>query len=203
MTDSDTGLSLHGEFVDLRALRVDDAALTFGWRQGERAMLLNKGADTALQQARWIASRPASEHNFIIALKNGHPVGMVSLTGIDTVNSHAEPGRFLIGDEQAARGVPVAAEAMLLIYELAFDRLGLHRVFGTVAGDNTLMMKWQRYMGMIEEGRLREHYFINGHFQDAVMFGLLETDYRRTAQHRLKGMIAAARLHPAPNPPKE
>ena len=92
---------------------------------------------------------------------------------------------------------------MLLIYELAFDRLGLHRVFGTVASDNTLMMKWQRYMGMIEEGRLREHYFINGHFQDAVMFGLLETDYRRAAQHRLKGMIAAARLHPAPNPPKE
>jgi RimJ/RimL family protein N-acetyltransferase len=125
------------------------------------------------------------------------------LAGIDIVNSHAEPGRFLIGDEQAARGVPVAAEAMLLIYELAFERLGLHRVFGTVASDNTLMMKWQRYMGMSEEGRLREHYFINGHFQDAVMFGLLEADYRRTAQHRLKGMIAAVRLHPAPNTPKE
>jgi len=203
MSDSAAGLTLHGEFVDLRPLRVEDAALTFGWRQGERAMLLNKGADTVEQQARWIASRSASEHNFIITLKSGQPVGMVALTGIDTVNSHAEPGRFLIGDEPAARGVPVAAEAMLLIYELAFDRLGLHRVFGTVASDNTLMMKWQRYMGMSEEGRLREHYFINGRFQDAVMFGLLETDYRLTAQRRLKGMIAAARLQPAPNTPKE
>jgi hypothetical protein len=70
-------------------------------------------------------------------------------------------------------------------------------------GEERHALARQRYMGMSEEGRLREHYFINGHFQDAVMFGLLEADYRRTAQHRLKGMIAAARLHPAPNTPKE
>jgi diamine N-acetyltransferase len=54
MTDSAAGLTLHGEFVDLRSLRVEDAALTFAWRQGERAMLLNKGADTVEQQSRWI-----------------------------------------------------------------------------------------------------------------------------------------------------
>lgn len=185
---------LSGEFVNLRPLTTDDAALTFAWRQGARALLLNKGAENIEQQVRWIASRPASEFNFMIELKDGRAVGMISLTDIDPVNSRAEPGRFLIGDEAAVQGVPVAAEAMLLLYELAFDRLGLHRVCGTVAGDNTRMIKWQLFMGMTQEGRLRDHYFINDHFQDAVFFGLLESDYRRIAIPRLKSMVAAGRM---------
>jgi RimJ/RimL family protein N-acetyltransferase len=192
-----SGTTLSGEFVDLRPLATSDAELTFGWRQSARAMLLNRGAATVAQQASWIASRPASEYNFIIQLKNGTPVGMLSLSGVDRVNSHAEPGRFLIGDEDAVRGIPVAAEAMLLLYGLAFDELGLHRVFGTVASDNARMIKWQLYMGMSEEGRLREHYFINGHYQDAVCFGLLEPDYRRRALPRLRAMVAAGRARVA------
>ncbi|MBK6854517.1 MAG: GNAT family N-acetyltransferase [Burkholderiales bacterium] len=182
---------LRGEFVDLRPLIGEDAGLTFSWRQGVRATLLNKGAETVEQQARWIASRPANEYNFIIALKNGRAIGMLSLCGLDRVNRHAEPGRFLIGDEAAAQGVPAAAEAMLMLYELAFDELDLHRVHGTVASDNTRMIKWQLFMGMKQEGRLRDHYFINGHFQDAVCFGLLAADYQRVAKPRLKAMVAA------------
>jgi RimJ/RimL family protein N-acetyltransferase len=184
---------LEGEFVRLRPLRPEDAEVTFRWRQGNRALLLNKGADSVEQQARWIAARPASEYNFIIELKDGRAVGMLSLSAVDTVNSRAETGRFLIGEEQAVQGAPAAAEAMLLLYELAFDQLGLHRVYGIVAGDNTRMIKWQIFMGMTQEGRLREHNFINGRFQDAVFFGLVEPDYRAKARPRLRAMIAAGR----------
>ena len=188
---------LRGEFVSLRPLTVGDAKLTFGWRQSARAALLNKGADNVEQQARWIASRPKSEFNFIIEIEGGRPVGMLSLTDVDQVNSRAEPGRFLIGEEASVHGIPVAAEAMLLLYEFAFDQLKLHRVCGTVAGDNVRMIKWQLFMGMTQEGRLRDHYFINGHFQDAVFFGLLESDYRRAALPRLKAMVAAGRMRVA------
>jgi len=173
MNSDQTLTVLRGEFINLRPLVISDAALTFGWRQSQRASLLNKGAESVEQQAQWIASRPASELNFVIELKDGRPVGMLSLTSIDRVNSRAESSRFLIGEEAAVQGVPVAAEAMLLLYELAFDRLGLHRVYGTVAGDNVRMIKWQLFMGMTQEGRLQDHYFINGHFQDAVCLGLL------------------------------
>lgn len=188
---------LSGEFINLRPLVVSDAALTLAWRQSQRASLLNRGAENVEQQAAWIASRPASELNFVIELKDGRPVGMLSLTSIDRVNSRAESSRFLIGEEAAVQGVPVAAEAMLLLYELAFDRLGLHRVYGTVAGDNVRMIKWQLFMGMSQEGRLQDHYFINGHFQDAVCLGLLESNYRRVALPRLKAMVTAGRLRVA------
>ena len=189
-------VTLKGEFVDLRPLAPDDAALTFRWRQSERGANLNRGAQTVAEQAAWLASRPASEYNFAIVLKGGTPVGMVSVSGIDTVHRHAEPGRFLIGEEEAVRSIPAAVEAMKLVYGLVFDELKLLRVYGTIASDNVLMIKWQKFLGMKEEGRLRNHYFINGHFQDAVMFGMLADEYRNTALPRMNSLIAAGRTRP-------
>lgn len=184
---------LRGEFVDLRPLEAADAELTFGWRSAPRARFLNTGARTVEEQARWIAGRPDSEHNYVIQLKDARPVGMVSLTGIDRVNRHGEPGRFLIGDEAAVQGIPVAVEAMKLIYRLAFDELGLLRVHGTVAATNTLMVKWQKFLGMREEGRLRQHLFLDGTFHDAVLLGLLVEEYRTTTLPRMDVLMAAAR----------
>lgn len=185
---------LVGEFVNLRPLSVDDAELTFGWRLGARAMLLNQGAQSIEHQAEWITSRAANEYNFIIETAQGRPVGMLSLAAIDHVNRTGEPGRFLIGDEEAARGIPAAAEATKLLYELAFDRLGLRRVWGMVASDNVRMIKWQTYLGMTQEGRLRQHLYINGCLQDAVLFGLLDSEYRRVTLSRLNALVAVARL---------
>jgi RimJ/RimL family protein N-acetyltransferase len=186
-------LTLHGEFVDLIPLTPEHAALTLAWRQSERAANLNRGAATQAQQAAWIAARPSSEYNFVICLKDGSPVGMVAISGIDEQHRHAEPGRFLIGEQEAVRGIPAAVEAMKLIYQLIFEQLKLERVFGTIASDNLLMIKWQRFLGMKEEGRLRRHYFINGHFQDAVCFGMLEAEYRAAALPRMNALIKAGR----------
>lgn len=184
---------LMGEFVSLRPLVVEDAEQTFHWRQSHRASLLNKGADTVQQQANWITSRPDTEYNFIIEIKCNRPVGMLSLVDIDNVNHRAETARFLIGDEDAVKGVPVAVEAMKLLYELAFDVLKLQRLYGTVAADNHLMIKWQKYLGMKEEGRLRQHYFVNGRQQDAVFLGLLHEEYLSITLPRMLALIVAGR----------
>ncbi|QXG75074.1 GNAT family N-acetyltransferase [Modestobacter sp. L9-4] len=184
---------LRGEFVNLRPLQVADAELTFRWRSAARARFLNAGAQTVEQQADWIAARPDSERNHVIELADGRPVGMLSLTGVDPVNRHGEPGRFLIGDEAAVRGVPAAVEAMKLLYGLAFDELGLVRVHGIVAAGNTPMIRWQKFLGMQVEGRLRDHLYLDGRFQDAVALGLLVADYRTTTLPRMNVLIHAAR----------
>lgn len=185
-------MELVGQYVVLRPLTIEDARLTLAWRLGDRAALLNRGATTVAEQARWIAARPADELNFVIQLRSGRPVGMLSLVGIDLTNRHAEAARFLIGEPEAVVGLPVAVESMKLLYELAFDRLELERVHGTIAADNRLMLKWQKFLGMKEEGRLRRHYFIGGRFQDAICVGLLEDEYRSAALPRMNALIAAA-----------
>ena len=145
-------------------------------------------------QARWIAGRPASgEHNFVIQLNGGPPVGMLSLVDIDLTHSRAESARFLIGDEAATRGCPAAVEAMKLLYAHAFDHLGLERIYGLIAATNRLMLKWQLYLGMKEEGRLRRHYRMEGEFVDAVALGLLAEEYRTTALPRMRALVAAGR----------
>lgn len=185
---------LQGIFVDLRPLAEGDAAITCNWRAAERARHLNQGAQTPEDQARWIASRPQSEHNFIIQLKSGQPVGMLSLVDVDNRNSRAETGRFLIGEEGVVKGQPVAVEAMALLYDFAFNDLGLVRLYGTIAASNTLMIKWQKFLGMKQEGVLRNHYRIGGEFQDAVAMGILEDEYRTVFLARAKVLMAAGKV---------
>lgn len=180
---------ISGKFINLRIIQTTDAEITLSWRQSKRAELLNQGATTIEQQSNWISSRPESEQNFIIELKDGKPVGMLSLVAIDLVGRKAESARFLIGDEESVKGIPVAVEAMKLLYELAFDKLGLHRIYGTIASHNPLMIKWQKYLGMKEEGILRDHYFIGGEFRDAVCLGLLEDEYRTVSLPRMQVLM--------------
>jgi RimJ/RimL family protein N-acetyltransferase len=187
--------SVVGKFINLRPLVVEDAELTLAWRKAARARHLNAVNSSLSEQENWINSRPTSELNFIIEMKNSYPIGTISLIGIDLVNKHAETGRFLIGDEETAKGVPAAVEAMKLLYQLAFDQMDLVRIFGTIASGNVLMIKWQKYLGMKEEGRMRSHYFIDGKWQDAVVLGLLAEEARMQSIPRMNALIASARRH--------
>lgn len=183
---------IEGQFVRLRPLQVEDAERTLAWRLSPRAALLNRGAQTVDEQRAWIAGRPARELNYIIETRAGLPVGMLSLVDIDLVNRRAEPARFLLGEEEAVKGLPAAAESMLLLYGVAFDRLHLARVHGAVVEDNAPMLRWHLYLGMTEEGRLRQHLLMNGRLQDVVCIGLLEPEFRRATLPRLKALIAMA-----------
>jgi RimJ/RimL family protein N-acetyltransferase len=157
---------------------------------GGRARLLNRGATTVDEQKAWIAARPGNEYNFIQVVKaTEYPVGMISLVDVDLVHRRAEPAHFLIGEEDAVKGKPIAAEATRLLYEYAFDTLNLHRVYGPLSADNKKMILWNHYLGMQEEGRLRDHYFLNGKWHDAVLMGLLESEYRTLTIPKLKAII--------------
>ena len=101
----------------------------------------------------------------------------------------AEPAHFLIGEPEAVNGLPVAYEACKLIYEFAFDTLGLHRLYGPIASGNKGMLAFHKYLGFTVEGRQREHYLLNGERHDAVMIGMLEDEYRTIALPKLNRLI--------------
>ena len=188
---------LAGGFVVLRPLTIEDAEVTHQWRLGGRARRLNGAAASLEDQRRWISNRPRGEFNYIIQLIDGPPIGMLSLVEIDIANRRAESARFLIGDEAAAKGAPAAVEAMKLLYELAFDRLGLERVYGLISERNHLMIKWQKYLGMKEEGRQRRHFLMDGEFVDAINLGLLVDEYRAQTLPRMRALLAMGRQRTA------
>jgi len=180
---------LRGKFINLRLIQIGDASITFKWRRSNQAKYLNIGANTVEEQQQWIISRPSNELNYIIETKKEIPVGMISLINIDFINKTVEPGRFLIGEKDEIKSIPAAFEALLLIYKLAFKKLKLLRVYGAIAEENINMIKFQKYFGLVEEGRLRKHYYINGHSQDAICFGLLANEFHEVVLVRLDRMI--------------
>jgi diamine N-acetyltransferase len=51
------------------------------------------------------------------------------------------------------------------------------------------MLKLHLYLGMKEEGRLREHQFIAGRYHDIVCVGMIESEYRTVAVPRMSALI--------------
>ena len=182
---------LYGEFATLRELTESDAEITFHWRMSERAKFLSGNPGTIENQKVWINSRPSNEFNFVI-LENlsQQPVGMLSLTKVDKIHLNAESSRFLIGDEERCKGLPIAAESMLLLYKFAFEELNLHRVYGYISSENLQMIKWQRYMGMKHEGIWRSHINVgNGSFVDAHLFGINKVEFESIARRKLQSFL--------------
>lgn len=187
------GQHLEGKFTCLRPLRRDDAPQTYGWRTSRRAEMLGGVPDSVRAQEEWILSRPSSEYNWIIEIREeGTAVGMLSLVDVDLTNRHAQTARFLIGDEGSTRGKPIAVEAMLLLYDFAFGELGLHRLYGFIAAKNKQMLRWQEFLGMTREGVWRDHLSAGAGFEDAVLLGILAHEYAQRARLRMTQMISIA-----------
>lgn len=68
-------------------------------------------------------------------------------------------------------------EALPYIIDYGFDRMNLHRIEAMVGPDNQASLRLVKGLGFVEEGLLREHYFIDGKFYDSLVFSLLKKEY--------------------------
>jgi len=110
----------------------------------------------------------------------GQLVGTCTLAHLDAVNRRAELG-FALGKSFWGRGYMKAALPVVLSF--AFDKLGLHRVYADTDPQNSAAIRRIEKLGFLREGNLREHYLVQGHAQDAAIFGLLKSEWGRRAQN--------------------
>lgn len=178
-----------GKYINLRLVTIGDAEVIVKWRNSDKAKYLNKGASEVEDQIKWLQNRPDNEYNYIIETKFNLPVGMISLYSINYRDKNAEPGRLILGDSETIKDKPIVYEALLLIMDMAFNELKLHRIYGSISSDNSDMIKFHKYLGMKEEGILKDNYFRNGEYQDAVILRLLENEYKNTYRKKLLVMM--------------
>jgi len=96
--------------------------------------------------------------------------------GIESVrNKRAEIG-FTLRRDNWGRGL--ATEASLLLLAFGFDQLGMHRIAATSHPDNVASHRVLEKIGMAPEGRIRDHLFFNGAWQDSLTFAILEPEWR-------------------------
>ena len=71
------------------------------------------------------------------------------------------------------------AEVVPAILDFAFTTLKLHRVEADVDPRNARSIRLLESAGFVREGYLRERYFLNDERQDAVLYALLDGEWKR------------------------
>jgi RimJ/RimL family protein N-acetyltransferase len=74
-------------------------------------------------------------------------------------------------------GRGLGREAVRLLLVLAFDRLGLHRVWAARAPDNIASDRVLRTAGMPVEGRIRHHVHTHGAWRDSITHAILSDEW--------------------------
>lgn len=70
-------------------------------------------------------------------------------------------------------------EAGNLILDLAFNKLGLERVFSESDTRNTASSNLMRRLGMTHEGTMRKNHMIRGTLVDSVYYSILKEEYQQ------------------------
>ncbi|MBD3943024.1 GNAT family N-acetyltransferase [Microbacterium sp. NEAU-LLC] len=77
-----------------------------------------------------------------------------------------------------AQGQGYATEAARLLLTLAFDELGLHRVYAELDPRNTASVRTCERLGMRHEGHFVEHMWLKGEWTDTGHYALLEREWQ-------------------------
>jgi len=114
-----------------------------------------------------------------VEIPDGQLAGTCTLADIDLANRRAELG-FALGRAFWGRGYVAAALPALL--KFAFGGLRLHRVFADTDPRNIRSIRVLERLGFLREGVLRGHYLVQGEPQDAVVYGLLQSEWNPVAE---------------------
>lgn len=118
----------------------------------------------------------SSMKGFIIAHKGTEEyIGQIDLIKIDWVNRVGTLGIVIGTTDYLGKGY--GTEAIKLIQEFAFNKLNLHKLDLEVRAYNDRAIKCYKKCGFIEEGRIRENYFIDGKYTDTLFMGILKSEY--------------------------
>ena len=167
---------IKGDFILLREINLEDAETIFNWRIGVPGQFMNQPDGYCLEmQKSWMNNRPESEINYIIIdKKNNQSVGTVAILGISKQDKNAEIGRLLLAPEFLKKSNPYGLEALKLCSNQILNEWNFHKIYGNVLSENIPMLKLQKYLGMVEEGLLKDQKSIKGKMYDLHLIALFK-----------------------------
>lgn len=169
--------------VYFRAFEEEDAKLIHQWKNDDELNTLTIGLNKKTCQEEdleWVKSHmmhhPYSAYWAICAKDTDRLIGWACLTNIHYINSSAETGAIVIGDPEYNDGF-AWVETILFLFEYAFERLGLNRVYGESLLGHRISNFVEGLMFMTREGVFRQAAFKNGRFYDVSYAAILKDEY--------------------------
>lgn len=102
-------------------------------------------------------------------------IGEVSLIWRSVADQQAEIGYILHPDAQRQGYATEAARALL---RFAFGPVGVHRVYARCDGRNLASARVMQRLGMREEAHFHDHAHFKGHWDEELIFAILEQEWR-------------------------
>jgi RimJ/RimL family protein N-acetyltransferase len=122
---------------------------------------------------------PAEEHALVIEVQEDDKwiaIGGTSFHSVDWKNRAAEIG-IMIGEKKYwNRGY--GRDTMRLMLRHGFNDLNLNRIYLFVFDTNQRAINAYNAAGFVEEGRLRQDIYKNGHFIDTHIMSVLRGDWQ-------------------------
>lgn len=168
--------SLEGEKIYFKALKLDDAheihdyasdkevSRFIGWK------LMNTLRETREYIELMLERESAGTHLYssIVHKLTNEIIGTAMVFNFDQVANKAEIGYVLHKDHW---GKGYGTEAVELISDFAFKSLNLHKIHAIVSAANIGSARILEKNSFECEGRLKDNYFIEDKYYDALLFG--------------------------------
>lgn len=180
---------LNAERLYLRAPEEADAPRCQRWVNDEenRSFISMTFPTDAIQQLAWMKSRREATYPtdmvFAIVLKEGNRhIGNCGIHNIRWPHRHGTLG-ILIGEKDCwGNGYGTETERAILAY--AFNTLNFHRMNVAVFSHNPRSLACQKRVGFREEGRRRHAFFKHGKWEDEILLGITEEEWRMNPKTR-------------------
>lgn len=176
--------------VFFRAFEEEDADLIYKWMNDHELKKLSTGLNRFMckeEALDWVKARMRHQDYrvfwAICAFDTGKMIGYASLTDIHYINRSANFSGIVIGDKNYQDG-RAWIETYLFVYEYAFERLNLNRMYGHAIDEHPSTSLMRSVMFSTTEGIMRQAAFKNGRYYDVTISSLLKDEY---FEHKAKG----------------
>ena len=114
------------------------------------------------------------DRHYAVAAETDEYLGTISLEDIDPEHGHA---LFAISMRACAIGSGAAAAGTKELLHIAFEELGLERVYLNVLSDNKRARRFYEKIGFRYEGCFRKHLKLRGEWHDWDWYAILKDEY--------------------------
>lgn len=172
-------LRIKGEQIYLRPITDEDTEQVVFWRNQKEVVenFIYRKPISVEEHRQWLKNKVNTGlvHQFIVCMnEDSRPVGCVYLPKFEEEHKKAESGMFM-GDT-LVKGRGVATEAMKLLAEYGFRELGMHKIVSRVLAHNKASARVLEKVGYVQEAYLHEELFIEGRYEDLLLFGIISPD---------------------------
>ncbi|MEA1979509.1 MAG: GNAT family protein [candidate division Zixibacteria bacterium] len=168
--------SLVGKKTYLRPATSDDVLNFHRWTILSEPQSMSSGMrffKTALEVAEDYKKREISNKNqsfAIVSKEEKALVGKISYFNFNPLNRSAELG-LLIDPDKQKNGY--ATDALKILIKFLFHSFGLNKVYAQTSAENKGAVKLLESLNFNQDGILRDHYFIDGEFQNGLIYSFM------------------------------